>query len=52
MIEQNNRRLNEFKENLEDIEKIIRDPKRNVDKKAFLSQLVKQKDLSLKRSIS
>jgi hypothetical protein len=37
MIGENNRRLNEFKENLEDIENKIREPKRNVDKKAFLS---------------
>ena len=45
MIGKNNRRPNEFKENLEDIESIIREPERNVDKKALLSQSVKQKDL-------
>jgi hypothetical protein len=35
MIEENNRRLNELKENLEDIENIIRETERYVDKKAF-----------------
>jgi hypothetical protein len=39
-------------ENLADIENIIREPERNVGKKAFLSQLVKQKELSLEYSIS
>jgi hypothetical protein len=45
MIGENNRMLNEFNENLEDIENIIQEPERNIDKKVFLSQLVKQKDL-------
>jgi hypothetical protein len=35
MIEENNKRLNEFKEKLEDIEIIIRELERNVDQKAF-----------------
>ena len=38
MIEKNNRRSNELKENLEDIENIIRELERNVDKEAvFMS---------------
>jgi flagellar biosynthesis/type III secretory pathway chaperone len=38
MIEKNNRRPNELKENLEDIENIIRELERNVDKEAvFIS---------------
>ena len=47
MIEENNRRRNEFKENPEDIKIIIRELERNFDQKVFLSQLVKQKYLSL-----
>ena len=45
MIQENNRRLNEFKENLEDIENIIREPERNVDKKAFFIAVGKTEGL-------
>ena len=45
MIEENNRRLNEFKENLEDIENIIREPERNIDKKAFFIAVGKTEGL-------